>query len=1314
MKRAAKICLIGKIVLVLLMGFSTKGYSQNFMVNGDFESGNTAINFQIPSYTLLTPPYAGNMSEGQCAITTNPANANTGFISSVDHTSGSGNMLVVNTSSNIGQLMFWKTLPGAAGICGLTPGTKYSFSYWIKSVSTAVINFATRAEIGVNITNAGNISMVRGTRYAPLPAEGWKKVTYDFMATSSCVDVEMWNFQLGTIGNDFAIDDMSVVVAPCEYEPTITVTQPNCASATGTIVIDGPLTAIRSVNELFISEVTDENAGLLTYIEIFNGTSFTKNLGDYKIKVYYNGSATAGCDIHLNGNLARGGTYVLAIGSGTNVGGVVPDQVEIGCGGVGISDNIRLTFTDNNEIDVWGRTDGVSFTPSNQPGYTYRRKNTSSMPNTSWFSGDWTAIDPQDYSDIRSYTLFTDTYEYSVDGINYQASRNFNTLPPANYTVVAHNTATSCYSASADVAMTAFVRPDGGTDKTLNCYTTDAATMSATGIGTWIAQTSPPNPGTAIIANPNSPTTQISNFSTAGTYVFLWKDANNCYDAVSVNAGSACPCPVMPGIALSAPNGNACTAIPFTLSGNTFANVSNVSITENGAGSISAGANATASPFSFTYNPDAADAGNQVTFTMTSNDPDGTGPCAAATSTFVLNVGTAGLTVTNPPSVCSGSNVDLTASAVTSGTTTIGMLSYWKDNNATIPLPMANAVAVGGTYYIKNTIGICSQMMPVVVSIIPVPSPQIVLNLAYSQTLSTTTSAYFDWNDMPGATNYNYTYTIQGQPPVSGTTAVSNFTVTVSGPGIKVDFSIIAVVGSPCTVGESTFGFSRCPVIATPNFTNIELCSGMPVPLLSATSPNGITGAWSPSAINNTASADYEFTPTVPCTEKQTIHVNVTPMAIAVFNAMPDICQGSIPPVLPTVSQNNPPLSGTWNVPISTTAIGTRNYYFTPNAVAGKCIDLNPVTFSVNVVPVVNTSFPPIAPVCYGETVPVLPATSLEGINGTWLPATIDNTTSKTYRFTPNAGQCGTMKDINVTIIQKLIPDFAPIAPICNGDAVPVLSTTSPNGLVTGTWNPSAIDNTESKRYLFTPTPGLCAASQELFVTITQPDSPGFEDEIEICEGTVAPLLLPVSPLGITGSWVPTVIDNLNDADYVFTPDAGQCVKNQTVSVKINRETLINVKYIATAFDENQVVTVIASNAGNYLYQLDNGHLQESNIFENVGVGSHSIRVVDKNGCSNPIVINNVQVINFPKFFTPNGDGINDTWTIKGFERSMPVKVKLFDRFGKFMLDMETLQNGWDGTLNGKLMPATDYWFTIEYIEEQVPKIFKSHFSLKR
>jgi gliding motility-associated-like protein len=159
-----------------------------------------------------------------------------------------------------------------------------------------------------------------------------------------------------------------------------------------------------------------------------------------------------------------------------------------------------------------------------------------------------------------------------------------------------------------------------------------------------------------------------------------------------------------------------------------------------------------------------------------------------------------------------------------------------------------------------------------------------------------------------------------------------------------------------------------------------------------------------------------------------------------------------------------------------------------------------------------------------------------------------------------------------------------------------------------------------------------------------------------------------------------------------------------------------NISAVGTvAFDDNAsiIVTALEPNP-NYEYALDYGALQSSNVFTNVNPGNHIETVTDSNGCSN--LSTTISVIGYPTYFTPNGDGFNDFWNIIGLENQPTSKIYIFDRYGKLLKQISSKSLGWDGTYNGALLPTSDYWFTIEYIEPLTTdlKVFKSHFSLKR
>ncbi|WP_139294445.1 T9SS type B sorting domain-containing protein, partial [Microcystis aeruginosa] len=148
------------------------------------------------------------------------------------------------------------------------------------------------------------------------------------------------------------------------------------------------------------------------------------------------------------------------------------------------------------------------------------------------------------------------------------------------------------------------------------------------------------------------------------------------------------------------------------------------------------------------------------------------------------------------------------------------------------------------------------------------------------------------------------------------------------------------------------------------------------------------------------------------------------------------------------------------------------------------------------------------------------------------------------------------------------------------------------------------------------------------------------------------------------------------------------------------------------AFSDNQSIIVTATGVGTYVYQLNDGPFQESNIFTNLQGGTYTITVRDINGCEDVVVT--VDLIDYPPFFTPNGDGFNDTWNVIGLSDQPGVTINIFDRYGKLIKQISPSGEGWDGNYNGQPLPSTDYWFTVEYFENEQRKEFKAHFSLKR
>lgn len=198
------------------MFFFIKSHAQELIIDGNMEGYNGLSNFEYKGggYTTLSDPLSGNSVPGNNAVTNNPKNFNTGFLAVADHTIGmvdGGKMLVVDGGNLRNGQYFWRAGYGGNGFCGLAIGKTYTFSYWVRSISSQVTNSSSQADIRIDFSNAQDIILVSGNTQAPLPNDGWEKVTYRFKATDYCVKINLWDNNINSAGNDFALDDFSLL-----------------------------------------------------------------------------------------------------------------------------------------------------------------------------------------------------------------------------------------------------------------------------------------------------------------------------------------------------------------------------------------------------------------------------------------------------------------------------------------------------------------------------------------------------------------------------------------------------------------------------------------------------------------------------------------------------------------------------------------------------------------------------------------------------------------------------------------------------------------------------------------------------------------------------------------------------------------------------------------------------------------------------------------------------------------------------------------------------------------------------------------------
>lgn len=307
---------------------------------------------------------------------------------------------------------------------------------------------------------------------------------------------------------------------------------------------------------------------------------------------------------------------------------------------------------------------------------------------------------------------------------------------------------------------------------------------------------------------------------------------------------------------------------------------------------------------------------------------------------------------------------------------------------------------------------------------------------------------------------------------------------------------------------------------------------------------NPVTGEINP---GTSSAGNYTISYTIPATGScdevvATTVVNIEEVSVPEFDSFGPYCTGTVIPSLPGISING--ISGSWSPAINNNS--TTTYTFTPDV--GQCAEI--VTVQIEIDDEIEPVFDVVGPFCAGEPIPDLPNQSNNGLTGSWSPE-IDNTTTTTYTFTPDDGQCGLAATIEIHVDEIISPEFDVIESYCLGAVIPGLPGTSNNG-VTGTWSP-AINNNTTTTYTFSPDDGQCSTSASIEITIDQPIIPEFEPQGPYCAGSLVPDLPETSFNGISGTWSPALNNNTTTI-YTFTPDTDQCAVSVELTIEIEEE----------------------------------------------------------------------------------------------------------------------------------------------------------------
>ena len=200
-------------------------------------------------------------------------------------------------------------------------------------------------------------------------------------------------------------------------------------------------------------------------------------------------------------------------------------------------------------------------------------------------------------------------------------------------------------------------------------------------------------------------------------------------------------------------------------------------------------------------------------------------------------------------------------------------------------------------------------------------------------------------------------------------------------------------------------------------------------------------------------------------------------------------------------------------------------------------------------------------------------------------------------------------------------------------------------------------------------------------------------------------------PSGETTANIST--NNITTHTVTVTSQATGCTATKTINLVASNQAIFQLE--VNGFSDRNTVEIILDedNSGDYVFSVDDqfSNYQEEPVFQNLNAGEHRIYVKDLNGCG--ITYQDFHILGIMKFFTPNQDGINDTWNLLGRnpENTQGIEIFIFDRFGKLLTSINPQSRGWDGSYNGKNMPSNDYWYLINLPNG---KKHKGSFTLKR
>ncbi|MBO7572223.1 MAG: gliding motility-associated C-terminal domain-containing protein [Bacteroidales bacterium] len=198
---------------------------------------------------------------------------------------------------------------------------------------------------------------------------------------------------------------------------------------------------------------------------------------------------------------------------------------------------------------------------------------------------------------------------------------------------------------------------------------------------------------------------------------------------------------------------------------------------------------------------------------------------------------------------------------------------------------------------------------------------------------------------------------------------------------------------------------------------------------------------------------------------------------------------------------------------------------------------------------------------------------------------------------------------------------------------------------------------------------------------------------------------------GLVDQAAASVFNNLNAGYYVLhVIDNNNCEMSEAVVV--SQPEPLNFSVIAEdPFCRNSRTGKISVSVNGgvepYLYNL-NSSKSDISYMNNIPSGEYVVSVIDGNDCKSEemmVTLTDVDVacLRIPNVFTPNGDGVNDTWLIENIEMFPAAEVHIFNRWGQLLFTSKGYTEPWDGSYRGHFVPAGTYMYIIDLFNDDEP-----------